>query len=349
MWNDKLTWMAVLVLSFLLTACVTGPQQPTSDPEPPVVSASSQRDAIDKLKVPRRFKDDLLRLYDDDPVERAWAAYQLAKQGAAAAPAVPHLVHLLADDTEVLMSRYIGGGFHSSDATTPADEAARALAKIGIPSVDALSQSLKDPNPKVRRLAAKALGQTGSMATVDPLLQAVADPDPRVRAAATIALGSLHHPVVAQKLIDAYASVPPELQPHLIFAMSQINDIIVVPFLLEHFSSSSIETRAAIVLALGKLRDARAIDTLLMALKDEDEIVRANAAFALRSFYSVTVMDALLALLDDDVEGVRAAAGESLRALSGLDYGQDKQQWHSWWQQQQRAIQPKDEENAGKK
>lgn len=347
--NDKLIWVAALLLSCVLTACVTGPQQPASDPEPPVASASAQRNAIEKLKVPRRFKDDLLRLYHDDPVERAWGAYQLSKQGAAAAPAVPYLVHLLSDDTEVLMSRYIGGGFHSSDATTPADEAARTLAKIGIPAVDALIARLKDPDPQVRRLAAKALGQTGSMTTVDPLLQAVADPDPRVRAAATIALGSLHHPVVAQKLIDAYPLVQPELQPHLIFAMSLINDIIVVPFLLEQFSSPSVETRSAIVLALGKLRDARAIDTLLVALKDEDEIVRANAAFALSSFYSVTVMDALLGLLDDDIEGVRAAAGESLHALSGMNFGQDKQQWHSWWQQQQQAIQPKDGQKPEKK
>jgi HEAT repeat protein len=338
--NVKFTGIAVVLSGWLLAGCVTSVTTPPDAPEHRTASNVQEREAIEKLKVPRRFKDDLLRLYDADPVERAWGAYQISKQGAAAAPAVPYLTELLDDDNEVLLSRYLGSGFHSSAATTPADEAARALAKIGTPAVDALTQKLKDPNPQVRRRVTKALGQTGSMSTVDALLQTIEDPDPRVRAAAAIALGSLRHPIVAQRLMDAYASTPPDRQSHLIYAMSQINDIIVVPFLIEQYASANADTRAAIVLALGKLRDARAIELLLKAVQDEDEIVRANAAFGLGAFYTEPVMSTLLFALDDSVEGVRNAAVESLRALSGLDFGQDKQKWNDWWQHQRDAIKP---------
>ena len=327
----------VVVLSLLVSACVVNPVQQA--PVQEEVSPSEQRHVIEELKVPRQLKDDMLSLYDSDPVERAWAAYRLAKLGQGAAPAVPHLGNLLQDDTAVLMSRYLGGGFRSSTATTPAEEAARALAKIGQPAIELLIDNLSNPNPQVRRLAAKALGQTGSLSTVDPLVRTLSDQDPTVRASAAIALGSLRHPLVAQKLLDAYSTVNPDTRIHLIYAMSQINDIIVVPFLVEIFPTQSPEVRAAIVHALGKIRDARAIDTLLMALKDPDEIVRANAAFALSSFYSVPIMDALVDKLSDDVSSVRAAAMEALAALTSLNFGQDPDKWISWWQRERKALQ----------
>ena len=328
---------SVFLLGLLLSACVINPVQ--EKPIKEEVSASEQRHAIKELKIPRQLKDDMLHLYDPDPEKRAWAAYRLAKLGRGAAPAVPHLGNLLEDDTAVVMSRYLGGGFRSSTATTPAEEAARALAKIGQPAIDLLIRNLSNPNPLVRRLAAKALGQTGNLSTVDPLLRSLSDPDPKVRAAAAIGLGSLRHPLVAQKLLDAYDTVNPDIQTHVIYAMSQINDIIVVPFLVEKFSTQSPEVRAAIVHALGKIRDARAIDTLLLALKDPDEIVRANAAFALSSFYSVPIMDALIDQLSDDASSVRVAAMEALAALTSLNFGQDPDKWTAWWQQERKAIQ----------
>jgi len=332
--------MTIVFSGLLLTACVTAPQSVVVD-EQLAGSVSAQHDTIEKLKIPRRFKDELLRLYSADPVERATGAYQISKLGESAAPAVPYLADLLSDNTEVLLSHYLGGGFHSSQATSPAEEAAYALAKIGAPAIELLSERINDTDPLVRRLAARALGQTGSMVTVDTLLRAVADPDVRVRAAATIALGGMHHPVVAQKLMDVYPATAPDLQPKLIYVMSQVNDIIVVPFLIEQSASSSADIRASVVLALGKIRDARAVDTLIMALSDQDEIVRENAAYALRSFYSAKVMEALLGIMEDDIEGVRTAAVESLRALSGMDFGQNKPEWLNWWQQQQQAVKDK--------
>jgi len=331
--------LVIILFSLLLSACVLNPVQQTPDTEE--VSASERKHAIEQLKAPVQLKDNMLRLYDSDPVKRVWAAYQLAKLGQGAAPAVPYLGDLLQDDTPVIMSRYLGGGFHSGTDTTPAEEAARSLAKIGQPSIELLIKKLSNPNPQVRRLAAKALGQTGNLSTVDALLQSLSDPDPTVRAAAAIALGSLHHPMVAQKLLDAYGTVNPDTQTHLIYAMSQINDIIVVPFLVENFSTQTPEVRAAIVHALGKIRDARAIETLLLALKDQDEIVRANAAFALSSFYSVPIMDALIAQLSDEVPPVRAAAMEALSALTSLNFGQDPDKWRTWWEQERKAMHQK--------
>ncbi len=57
--------------------------------------------------------------------------------------------------------------------------------------VPALFDTLKDPDPEVRRLGARALGRLGDETDLAPLLQWTRDKDPAVRAAALIALGTL--------------------------------------------------------------------------------------------------------------------------------------------------------------
>ncbi len=337
--TEKQSKVLTLVLAILLP--LSGCQTPaTTTKSPPEAAASTQVSVADvaSLKVPIRLKDKMTRLYHDDPVERAWAAYQLAKLGRSAQAAVPHLAQLLTDHEPVLLSRYLGGGFHSSSATTPGEEAAKALARIGQPAVDSLNQALSSPDPNTRRLAARATGMIGNIHSADTLIQTLSDPDPRVRAAAAIALGSYKHPLVAQKLMDAYQRAPDKQRTHLVYAMTQINDILVVPFLIQQLATPNPDLRAAVVLALGKLRDARALSGLTDALRDQDEIVRANAAYALSGFYTPKVMDILIATLSDEVERVREAAAEALSILSGMQFGTDKSKWESWWQKQKRAI-----------
>jgi len=347
-----LRYFAVLGLSVgLLNACTLVPVNPppTKAERKPIiishpdveVTDEAAAEEIKQLKTPRRVRSRILGLYHPDPVERAWAAYQLAKLGRGAAPAVPYLIILLVDDTPVLLSRYIGSGFRSSSYTTPAEEASRTLARIGDPAMTALLAALKSDSVNVRRLAVRALGQIGSSESIAELINLLTDESRKVQATAAIALGSYRHPIASQKITETFITVSPPVRVHLVYALSHINDIIAVPFLIEQLPQQTAEVRASIVLALGKLRDARAIDTLLTATNDVDEIVRANAVYSLGSFYSPETMDVLIEMLDDPVERVREGASEALTMLTGMNFGIRKTKWSAWWQQQKAAMSQK--------
>lgn len=324
-----------------LTGCVTmGENTP---PEPGVRTAASEaevRATLAKASMPRQLKDLIIRLHDSDPVERAWAAYQLAKLGRGATPAIPYLVNLLEDETPVLLTRYVGGGFHSSTATTPADEAVRTLGQIGDPATTTLLLTLNHAQPEVRARAAKALGLIGDMQAVEFLLNALRDSNRKVRANAAIALGSYRHPRAAQMIMDAWdAQSDPAVHADMVYALAQINDITATSFLIDKSEAADANLRAAIAFALGELGDARAVPALLARLSDKDEIVRTNAAYALNKFYSPPVIDALIERLTDPVEQVRIAAEESLVILTGMQLGHAQANWQQWWTATRAAMQ----------
>lgn len=110
-------------------------------------------------------------LRGDDHDQKLLAAWALAQMGTEAAPAVPALVELLADDDPVLRATTVG-----------------ALAAIGpgaaeaLPHIQALAEN--DPSPEVRAQAEMALMDlittapvTGGTAVAEPVLPA-ADPKP---------------------------------------------------------------------------------------------------------------------------------------------------------------------------
>lgn len=270
-----------------------------------------------------------------DPLDRAWAAYQLGKLEQGATPAIAALIALLKDDTPVLLSRYVGGGYRSSNDTTPGDEAAQALMKIGQNAVPALLDALALPNAKSRRLAAKALGQIGDHVAIRPLIKLLADPDRQVRAAAAIALGSFRYPAAAQTIADQLPSVTAEQRIDMIYALGQVGEVIVVPTLLARVATETPEVRAATMYALGRLRDGRAVASLLQGLHDSDERVRANAAFALSQYGSAPVISDLIAALDDPSMRVREAAQEALQSLTTVNLPPERAQWAAWWRSQQ--------------
>ena len=304
-------WFAAIGMA-LLAACATtkNNQYFDADSLPSQAEITAQ---LAKASFPLELREQIIRLYSRDAVERADAASHLGRMNSGAAPAVPYLVKLLQDNTPVQLSRYLGGGFYSSSETTPADEASRALAQVGASAVNALLLALKAPNPDVRRLAAKALGQIGEL---------------------------YRHPKAAQKIMDAYPTANASARADMVFALAHINDILAVPFLMEHAKDPDPDVRAAIMLALGKLRDGRAVPTLLAGLSDGDEITRANAAYALGAFYSPIVIDALISQLTDTSARVREAAAESLMSMTGVNYGTEQDKWQSWWQEQRNKMQP---------
>ncbi len=97
-----------------------------------------------------------------EPVTVAAAAYWLGEQGSAAIEAIPPLAAVLGDSRPVNPARYrkhTPARVPRSEASSPGEEAAVALSKIGDPAVEALINVLKtSPSAVARQNAAWALG-----------------------------------------------------------------------------------------------------------------------------------------------------------------------------------------------
>ncbi len=331
---------ACMAISSLLVVGGCAIDQAASQKYSPSRSPQEIQQILSQGKViPVQIRKNILMLYAPEPLERARAAYELGKVGRGAAPAIPYLVELLGDQSPVLFSRYLGGGYHSSFDTTPADEASNALANIGEDANLALVEVTQSKQANKRRLAATALGQIGGLASIPRLVELLDDRDETVRSAAANALGNYRHPRAAQMLMDAIRVASASARADMIYALAQINDITTVPFLIERLPSEEPKVHAAILYALGELRDARALDVLLKSLAHKDATIRATGAQALANYYSQDVIEALLVLLDDPAQQVREAVVEALFTLTGKNYGPNKEKWHQWWQQQKQAIQ----------
>lgn len=114
-------------------------------------------------------------LNNPDTRQRWEAVAALARLGARAKPALPHLIRLLED---------------------PTSGAAWALGCMGAaaaPATPNLTQALRRPDADVRRQAADALGRIGPAASeaVPALVSAMADRDPEVRWRAAAAIGRI--------------------------------------------------------------------------------------------------------------------------------------------------------------
>ena len=149
-------------------------------------------------------------LDNPDGYVAAFAAWSLGNLGAAAEPAVPDLVRLLArDDTNAVVAAALARVGPAAKAAVPelvkalaSDDdgrrwrAARTLGRIGPaaePAVAALTGALSDPNSVVRAHAARALGRIGpgAMPAAAALQRATGDRESGVRDEARLALARL--------------------------------------------------------------------------------------------------------------------------------------------------------------
>lgn len=110
-------------------------------------------------------------LQSKNATEAAAAAYWLGFRGPEAVPHIPHLIALLGDHRPVFASAY-RHDVTSQARSTPGEEAAGALARIGKPAVDPLIQTLRTSSSSfARQNAAWALGQIDnvqSSASISP-------------------------------------------------------------------------------------------------------------------------------------------------------------------------------------
>ncbi len=108
---------------------------------------------------PEAVAEKVKELGASDPVKVAGAAYWLGEEGVKEKAAITHLASVLGDTRQVDPAQYRKVTNGHADSTTPGQEAATALVKIGDPAIEALIHVLKtSPNPVARQNAAWALG-----------------------------------------------------------------------------------------------------------------------------------------------------------------------------------------------
>lgn len=205
-------------------------------------------------------------------------------------------------------------------------EAARALGESGArEAVEALCSLLErqtseedesHPEHTARAAAAVALGRIGDPAATDALLIAMADPFNAGTAAST-ALGRLEPPPV-DRLIEAARDGDPWRRARAVVALGECGAAEAFDAMVALLDDPEVAVRRAAAAAFGKLRDPRAVAplTALLSRKDESTFVRSYAAVSLGSLKDRSSVDALVRALDSPDPLLRRSAA---RALCRID------------------------------
>jgi hypothetical protein len=75
------------------------------------------------------------------------------------------------------------------------------------------------------------------------------------------------------------------------------------------------------------------VEPLIGALNDKDANARACAAQALGRIKDPCAVKPLIAVLKDKDKSVREEAFSAVRKITGVDFGQDQEQWQKWWEE----------------
>ena len=227
----------------------------------------------------------IARLKAESPVERALAACALREQRAAATPAIPTLIALLGDgatvDPRACEPDRTWWKNQEIEPTSPGEEAARALARIGQASVDPLIRASTGPVAFARQNATWALGAIDDVRAVPAVIARLKDEDAGVREQAAWALGALDDVRGVEPLTGALGDRVGKVRKQAAWALGALDDASAVPALVRALGDEDAGVREQAAWALGALDDSRAIDGLSKSITDVDPRVRKQSAWAM--------------------------------------------------------------------
>jgi HEAT repeat protein len=275
------------------------------------------------VKMPRLVAAQIQNLQASDPAARAEAACQLGLLGQQASPAISRLTGLLGD-TAAVGTIDCGGerwgwqdGGRNACSTSPSIEAARALARIGRPALEAVVAALRHVEQSVRQHAAMALGFLDQPEAVPPLLAAMRDDAGRVRASAARALGQIEDGRASQALAGALKDVDWEVRQQAAWALGQLERPDSVDALAGALADEHPKVREMAAWALGQIERRSAVPALIKALKDVEWKVREKACWALGQIGDPSSADSLAGALKDEHPKVRKNAAWALGEMKG--------------------------------
>jgi len=254
-----------------------------------------------QINILPEVRNQIERLYQQDPEERARAARILGEMGSHAGPAVPFLIDMLGDEYPVLSRN----GTKTMESTTPAKEAAVALGRIGKPSAEPLSKAFRKEGATIRKKIVQVLGKIQDQYVSKTLIGALNDEDILVQCAAIEALGERKDALAVEPLSALLRHKKSKIQQAAQVALSKIvknmKDSQAVEPLLNILQSKDHFTRSLAIGALADTKDTRAVEPLIGILKDQDANGRAEAAKALGNIRdSRAILPLIDALSDND-------------------------------------------------
>jgi HEAT repeat protein len=193
--------------------------------------------------VPRDIPSLIKLLHDPDYSVRLAAVEALDEFGPAAAPAVPDLIEILSEDSDL----------PGSAMTTLLD-----IGPAAAPAVPALIKVLDDDDYGYRGLAAQALGSIGPDAkTALPKLEELlsGDSNSSVRVSAGEALGNIGNPEAIPSLIAALDDQDPMTRRYVALALAKFGDQarMAVPALVAKLSDDEEYVGVAAGFAIAKI------------------------------------------------------------------------------------------------
>lgn len=334
--------------------------------EPPVsilgTGLTSAPLKIPKEKIPSNISVDVKaqieKLYSSDPIQRAFACYELGEMGERASPTIPFLIETLDDvaPLEWAQSPYPNG---IDRYASPDKLASEALVKIGKPAIEPLITVLKDcvsknlakgfmeednsddgvivlemkEEERVVCNVIDVLAKIGDNRIIEPLDALLLNGKSQfIRRTAASALGKIKSSESVEILIAALKDKKTDVREDAAEALGKIGDSRAVESLIDTLKDKHWRVRMSTAEALGEIRDNRAVEPLIELLKDEDEAVRRDATRALGKIKDTRAIEPLITSLKDKDFYVRKDAIESLEKITAQNFGQDPEKCQEWWE-----------------
>jgi len=315
----------ILLTSFAvsLTACASSSAR---------LANANNLPPIDKINV--KLQKHIEKLSSDDATERAWAVYKIGKSSKIAANTEPYLVALLDDTDEAIMTRYVGKDYSSATTTTTANEAVKALGKIGKSSVKFLLNALKDSSPEVVIMAIKALGTIRDNKSIKPLVSFLNNKNKRIRLEAANSLSRFNNPWITDYLLTALKNKNPSVRSTALYALGKLKNPAAVPSLLALLNDADRSIRSQTLYVLSHFRDERIIQPLISEEKKargKDTNYRIEIIGTLGNIRDYRVIEVLLSILDEPNKNIKIAAAQALAQIADADFGVNPAKWKLWW------------------
>jgi len=203
----------------------------------------------------------------------------------------------------------------SSKSSDVRSEAVRVLGGLGdYRAIKPLIAALRDVSLDVRYSAAKALVKIGAP-SVKSLISGMKDAGSGMRSMVAGELGNLKTPQALKTLIAALKDKTPSVRYNAADALGKIKEPSAVLPLIRTLRDKNVDVRYKSAKSLGKLGDRRAAKPLITALYDVDSGVRYNAAEALGGMRYVGAVKALIFTMKDKNNGVSYCASKSLTEI----------------------------------
>ena len=182
-------------------------------------------------------------------------------------------------------------------------------------AIDRLVRELSAPNPCVRRVASKMLGNSAIAASRLRALLGDASPTVREAAAHAAGVGEVHD--VRTTLESSLGDRDAGVAAMAAWAIGEIEDRSSIPALARAMRGGEPRVGLAAIWALGQIDDKNAAADVIPALRDANAVTRAMAADVLGELENPASIAPLeRALADDSDARVREAAARALGELS---------------------------------